>query len=111
MVASPANTCGCVAAAATIVAAKWTPQLIYSLSNGIGRFCELQKAAGGINPRTLSSRLDELEQTGIIEKQAVSAMAPHITYGLTDKGRDLVPILEQMVRWGDKYTPEKTAIG
>ncbi len=93
----------CVAMAAQIISAKWTPQLLFAMSNGVQRFCELQKEVGGINPRTLSARLDELEQAGIISKKAYAEVPPRIEYVLTDKGNDLFPILEQMVEWGSKY--------
>lgn len=93
----------CVAAAAAIVSSKWTPQLIYALSNGVRRFCELQKEAGGINPRTLSARLDELELEGIVEKISFAEVPPRVEYTLTQKGEDLLPILERMVVWAEKY--------
>lgn len=97
----------CVATAAAIVSSKWTPQLIYALSNGVCRFGELQKEAGGINPRTLSARLDELEQAGIIAKTAFAEVPPRVEYSLTQKGSDLIPILERMVEWGEKYSAEQ----
>jgi DNA-binding HxlR family transcriptional regulator len=93
----------CVKAAAAIISAKWTPQLIYAMANGVSRFCELQKEVGGINPRTLSARLDELEHTGIVQKAAFAEVPPRVEYSLTEKGFDLLPILEQMVAWGGKY--------
>lgn len=82
---------------------KWTPQLIYALANGVQRFGELQKEVGGVNPRTLSARLDELEQAGIVVKNSYNEVPPRIEYSLTEKGEDLLPILECMVSWGDKY--------
>jgi len=88
-----------------ILGAKWTPQLIYAMHNGTNRFCEMQKEVGGINPRTLSARLDELEQAGIVEKVVYAEMPPRIEYALTQKGKDLVPILERMVEWGTKHPP------
>lgn len=94
----------CVATAAQIVSAKWTPQLLYALSNGVHRFGRLQQEVGGVNPRTLSARLDELVQSGIINRQTVDTDSPYVSYALTDKGRDLIPILQQMIEWGDKYT-------
>lgn len=99
----------CVAVAAAIVSSKWTPQLIYALSNGIRRFCELQKEAGGINPRTLSARLDDLEQAGIVKKSSYAEAPPRVEYSLTQKGQDLVPILERMVEWGEKYAAAPTS--
>ena len=97
------GTRGCVAAAAHIIGSKWTPQLIYALATGVQRFSALQTAAGGINPRTLSARLDELEAAGIVTKMNYSEMPPRIEYSLTAKGKDLLPILECMVAWGEKY--------
>jgi DNA-binding HxlR family transcriptional regulator len=99
----PVREQACVATAAAIVSSKWTPQLIYALANGVERFGELQKEAGGINPRTLSARLDELEQQGIVAKKAYAEVPPRVEYSLTQKGRDLLPILERMVEWGEKY--------
>lgn len=92
----------CVAAAALIISAKWTPQLLYALSSDVKRFSELQKDVG-LNPRTLSARLDDLEQQGIISKMSFSEVPPRIEYSLTPKGHDLLPILKRMVDWGEKY--------
>jgi DNA-binding HxlR family transcriptional regulator len=99
----------CVATAAAIVSSKWTPQLIYALANGVRRFSELQKEAGGVNPRTLSARLDELSESGIIAKNSFAEVPPRVEYSLTQKGRDLLPILERMVEWGEKYAAAPAA--
>lgn len=96
---------GCVAAAASILGAKWTPQILYALLNGVCRFCELQKEVGGVNPRTLSARLDDLETAGIVKKVSFAEVPPRVEYELTAKGKDLVPILQCMVEWGEKYPP------
>jgi DNA-binding HxlR family transcriptional regulator len=93
----------CVAKAAQIISTKWTPQLIFAMAYGAQRFSALQKEVGGINPRTLSARLDELEQLGIVAKTAFAEVPPRIEYTLTQRGLDLFPILEQMVEWGNKY--------
>jgi DNA-binding HxlR family transcriptional regulator len=96
----------CVSTAAQIISAKWNPQLIHALSSGVHRFGELQKIVG-INPRTLSARLDELEQAGIVAKAAYAEVPPRIEYSLTQKGHDLLPILEQMMEWGGKYAKDE----
>ena len=105
----PLKEQACVATTAAIVGSKWTPQLLYALANGVKRFGELQKEAGGINPRTLSARLDELEEAGIIKKNTFAEVPPRVEYILTEKGRDLLPVLECMVEWGEKYPAECTA--
>lgn len=94
---------GCIAAALQIVGQKWTALIIRDLYGGPKRFGELEKSVGGINPRTLSQRLDALEQYGIITKKTYAEVPPRTVYTLAEKGRDLVPILEQMAAWGDKH--------
>jgi DNA-binding HxlR family transcriptional regulator len=96
---------GCIAAAASIIGAKWTPQILYGLFHGVQRFCELQKEVGGVNPRTLSARLVELEKAGIVQKESYAEVPPRIEYCLTPKGRDLVPILQLMAEWSAKHPP------
>jgi DNA-binding HxlR family transcriptional regulator len=96
---------GCVAAAATIIGAKWTPQILYALCQGTTHFCELQDAVGGINPRTLSARLAELETMEILTKSTPDRLSSRAEYTLTTKGEDLIPILESMIVWGEKHPP------
>jgi DNA-binding HxlR family transcriptional regulator len=95
---------GCVQAATDILGDKWTPLLLrYFLNEETVRFCQLQELTGGINPRTLSARLSSLEQAEIIEK--LPASGSRCDYKLTEKGRGLLPILQGMEEWGEKYAP------
>lgn len=94
---------GCIASALEIVGSKWTALILRDLFSGPKRFCELEKSVGNINPRTLSQRLDALEEHGIITKLAFAEVPPRTEYTLTQKGRDLLPILKQMAAWGTKY--------
>lgn len=94
---------GCIAAAMQIIGTKWTALILRDLFAGPKRFCELEKSVGSINPRTLSQRLDDLEAHGIITRESFNEVPPRTEYCLTDKGHDLLPILQQMSAWGDKY--------
>jgi DNA-binding HxlR family transcriptional regulator len=94
---------GCIAAAMEIIGSKWTALILRDLSTGPKRFSELEKSVGTINPRTLSQRLDDLEQHCIVTKQSYAEVPPRIEYALTTKGTDLVPVLQAMSAWGDKY--------
>jgi DNA-binding HxlR family transcriptional regulator len=95
---------GCVQAATDILGDKWTPLLLRCFINEeTVRFCQLQELAGGINPRTLSARLDSLEKAAIIRK--LTATGNRCEYQLTEKGRDLLPILRSMQDWGEKHAP------
>jgi DNA-binding HxlR family transcriptional regulator len=94
---------GCIATAMQIVGAKWTALILRDLYDGTKRFGELERSLTGVSPRTLSQRLDDLEKCGIISKQSFAEVPPRTEYSLTDKGQDLVPVLQQMAAWGDKY--------
>lgn len=95
---------GCIAGAMDIVGNKWTALILRDLFSGPKRFCELEKSVGNINPRTLSQRLDALEEHDIITKRSFAEVPPRVEYTLTKKGEDLLPILKQMAAWGNKYS-------
>jgi DNA-binding HxlR family transcriptional regulator len=100
---------GCIASAMLIIGNKWTALILRDLTNGPARFHTLEQTVKGINPRTLSKRLDELEDHGIITKKCFAEVPPHIEYNLTKKGKDLLPILQQMANWGEKYNTKGCA--
>ena len=99
---------GCIASAMEIIGNKWTALILRDLTTGSKRFTELEKSVGNINPRTLSQRLDDLERCDIITKQSFAEVPPRTEYSLTEKGQDLIPVLEQMAAWGDKYYEQPT---
>lgn len=94
---------GCIASTMEIIGNKWTALILRDLVGGTKRFGELEKSVGTINPRTLSQRLDDLEAHGIITRQSFAEVPPRCEYTLTQKGQDLVPVLQQMATWGSKY--------
>jgi DNA-binding HxlR family transcriptional regulator len=100
---------GCVDSATEILGNKWTPLLLrFFLNEPSVRFCQLQDSVGGINPRTLCARLEQLENEGIIIKESIGD-STRCTYRLTQKGKDLMPILQSMQAWSTQYPVEKTA--
>lgn len=94
---------GCIATAMQIIGAKWTALILRDLYGGPKRFGELERSLFGVSPRTLSQRLDDLENCDIISKKSFAEAPPRTEYSLTEKGQDLVPVLQQMAAWGDKY--------
>lgn len=85
---------------AEIVCGKWTLLVIRDLAEGRSRFCELERSLQGISPRTLSLRLRALEEEGVVERQTYPEVPPRVEYALTDKGRALVPLIEDMRVYG-----------
>jgi DNA-binding HxlR family transcriptional regulator len=93
------NTCP-VCRTAEIVCGKWTLLVIRDLAEGRSRFCELERSLQGISPRTLSLRLRALEEEGVVERQTFPEVPPRVEYALTEKGRALVPLIEDMRTYG-----------
>jgi DNA-binding HxlR family transcriptional regulator len=96
------DTCP-VCRTAEIVCGKWTMLVIRDLAEGRSRFCELERSLRGISPRTLSLRLRALEEEGIVERQTFPEVPPRVEYALTTKGRALVPLVEDMRRYGSEW--------
>src|SRR2546423_11761843 len=88
---------------AEVVCGKWTLLLVRDLAAGISRFCELERSLDGISPRTLSLRLRALEDQGIVERRTYPEVPPRVEYALTDKGRALVPLIEDMRAYGRRW--------
>jgi DNA-binding HxlR family transcriptional regulator len=86
-----------------IVCAKWTLLLVRDLAEGRSRFCELERSLTGISPRTLSLRLRALELEGIVERQTYPEVPPRVEYALTEKGRALLPIIDAMRAYGNRW--------
>ncbi len=96
------DTCP-VCKTAEIVCGKWTLLLIRDLSEGHSRFCELERSLQGISPRTLSLRLRALEEEGIVERDTYPEVPPRVEYVLTEKGRALLPLIDDMRTYGDRW--------
>src|SRR3954447_7960566 len=88
---------------AEIVCSKWTLLLVRDLNDGHSRFCELERSLAGISPRTLSLRLRALEEEGIVERHSFGEVPPRVEYALTPKGLALLPIVEGMRSYGDRW--------
>lgn len=88
---------------AELVCGKWTLLLVRDLSEGRSRFCELERSLSGISPRTLSLRLRALEEEGVVERHTYPEVPPRVEYALTEKGRALLPIVDGMRAYGERW--------
>lgn len=104
------SECG-VCATAEILCSKWTAIVIRDLAECDSRFCQLERSLGGISPRTLSLRLRELEENGIVERRTFAEVPPRVEYALTEKGRALIPIVEAMRTYGENWLGEQCGSG
>lgn len=91
-----------VALTAEILTRRWTPLVIRELLCGSVRFNDLRRGVPRMSPSLLSTRLDELEHAGILER-TVTDEGDHPEYHLTRAGRELQPIIESMGVWGQRW--------
>jgi DNA-binding HxlR family transcriptional regulator len=90
-----------------ILGHKWVPVITYHIyENEEIRFSELQEEVGGITNKTLSNNLDRMQDQGIIDRNVKDEKPVRITYELTEFGEKLVPLVEDMVSWGQKNLKE-----
>lgn len=101
------STFGCpVARTAQLIGNKWTPLIVRDLATGQRRFSELERSLVGISPKTLSDRLKRLEEADVVERQCFAEVPPRVEYSLTEKGFALLPVIDQMRAFGNRWLPE-----
>lgn len=93
-----------VSMAAEVVARRWTPLIVRELLSGSSRFNELRRGIPNISASTLSRRLDELEAARVIERTADGAERAYV---LTEAGKELRPVIEQLGVWGRRWLPSE----
>lgn len=82
---------------------KWSFLIIKNLFDGTKRFGELRKALHNISPKTLTIRLRELEEHGVIHRKVYPTIPPAVEYSLTEKGQDLKAMITEMMIWSKKW--------
>ena len=105
--AAPTEVTCPVCATAALVCGKWTILILRDLAEGSCRFCELERSLAGISPRTLSLRLRALEEEGVVTRETFAEGPPRVEYALTEKGRALVPLIEDMRAYGREWLGDR----
>ncbi len=87
-----------------IIGGKWKPILIYHIGNQKNiRYGELKRLIPNISERVLSRELRELEDKGIILRAEFREKILRVEYSLTDIGNEVLPLLNELTQWGNKY--------
>ena len=89
--------------AVEIIADKWSVVVLYALSRGPRRHGELVDLIGGISRKVLTQTLRRLTRHGLVSRHAYSEVPPRVEYALTEKGEALVPLVEDMRRYGTRW--------
>src|SRR5512135_3461975 len=89
---------------------RWTGLILDSLMDGSRRFCELTATVEGLSDRVLSDRLRELESEGIVERIVYPQIPVRVEYRLTEKGRDLKPVVQSIHEWAQHWIEPSTVL-
>jgi len=84
----------------------WTALVLSVLQRAPLRFSELEDAARGVGAKTLSARLKELEERGLVERDVDAGPPVRVTYSLTKSGRAFNDVAVALERWG-RTLPKK----
>ncbi len=83
------------------IGGKWKTVILWHLCmDGSFRYNELRKLLPGVTHKVMSQQLKELEEEGFINRKQENTVPPKVEYSITEKGKTLIPILEQMHLWG-----------
>lgn len=82
---------------------RWTGLILDTMLEGPQRFCEMTAIVEGLSDRVLSDRLRELESEGVVERVVYPQIPVRVEYRLTEKGRDLRPVVQAIHQWAEKW--------
>lgn len=82
------------------IGGKWKTVVLWYLRKDKKRFSELRKLIPNITEKMLSLQLKDLENDGLVKRKIYPEVPPKVEYYLTDFGKTLIPMLEEIARWG-----------
>ena len=91
-----------IARAVDVIGQRWTPLIVRDLFAGMTKFEDIRRDLG-IASNILAARLEELERNGVVERRQYQSAPARHEYVLTDKGRDLYPVIATLLAFGDKW--------
>jgi DNA-binding HxlR family transcriptional regulator len=87
--------------AADLLERRWTVSILYASHEGAVRFNEFLQALGKIPPATLTQRLADLEEAGVLVRTVIDARPPRVEYRLTKRGRQLRSLMNALTRFAE----------
>jgi DNA-binding HxlR family transcriptional regulator len=87
----------------SVIGGRWKGLVFWNLRDGAQRYGALKKTLVGINDKMLSQVLKDLEHSGIVKRTVLAEMPPKVSYELTEEGQKLLPVMQMMSEWGDKF--------
>ena len=91
----------CTSVTMGIIGGKWKTVILFYLMDGTLRYNELRKKMVDVTERTLSLQLQQLQQDGVVERKVYTSKPPlKVEYSLTEFGKTLIPLLQEIANWG-----------
>ena len=88
----------------SLISGKYKMTILYTLMEfGVVRFNEMKRYIGGISYKTLSATLKELEADQLVHREEYPQIPPKGEYSLTERGKSLIPILDNLCQWWDDH--------
>lgn len=88
----------------SLINGKYKMTILYTLMEFRAvRFNEMKKYIGSISYKTLSTTLKELEADQLVNRKEYPQIPPKVEYSLTERGKSLIPILDNMCEWGENH--------
>jgi DNA-binding HxlR family transcriptional regulator len=83
-----------------IIGGKWKLRLIYQINNDVRRYGDLKRLLPDISEKMLIQELKSLVEYGVLNKKSYNEIPPRVEYTLTDKGKNILPIIDLMIKFG-----------
>jgi DNA-binding HxlR family transcriptional regulator len=85
-----------------LIGGKWKPVILYCLRSDKRRFGEISARIPDLSRKVLTEQLKELEVNGLLTRKQFNEIPPRVEYELTDLGKSLIPVLNEMEKWGNE---------
>ena len=92
-----------VATAVALIGGKWKLLIIRNLKSRPWRFNELQRDLEGISQKVLTDSLRQMMDDGLVYRNDYRANPPRVEYGLTELGKEMMPIIDALADFGNYY--------
>jgi DNA-binding HxlR family transcriptional regulator len=89
------------------IGGKWKTVVLWYLRKDKKRFSELRRLIPNITEKMLSLQLKDLEKDGIVKRKIYPEIPPKVEYSLTDFGKTLIPMLDEIAKWGRRLAEAK----
>lgn len=90
-----------------LIGGKWKPVILYCIRSEKRRFGEISARIPNLSRKVLTQQLKELEEDGLVSRKQFNEIPPRVEYELTEIGKSLTPVLNEMEKWGLEHLINK----